>query len=143
MRHTLADRVFAGADLLDSRDLIARLKELADERESALTCDIEGHDKRLDGVCPECWTEDQEHELSALTAVADEASGSPDWLYGETLIHDAYFETYARELAEDIGAVNKNALWPQTCIDWAEAAERLQQDYFSVEYDSETYWIRS
>ena len=63
-------------------------------------------------------------------------------MHGETLIRDTYFEDYARELAEDIGAINRDASWPNNCIDWEEAASQLQQDYFSVEYGDVIYWIR-
>lgn len=36
-----------------------------------------------------------------------------------------------------------DASWPNTCIDWDEAARELQYDYFTVEFDGITYWIRS
>lgn len=32
--------------------------------------------------------------------------------------------------------------WPLTCIDWVQAAEELQQDYMSYEFDGYTYWVR-
>lgn len=85
--------------------------------------------------------EDQE-ALDALYALQEEAEGSPDWQYGETLIRDDYFEDYARELAEDIGAVNPDAAWPLSFIDWEAAADALRSDYFSVTFEGETYWIR-
>ncbi len=89
------------------------------------------------------WEVGEGDELKALKALAEEAEGCSDWQYGETLIRDSYFEDYAQELASDIGAINRDADWPLNCIDWAEAAEQLQQDYTSVDYDGVTYWIRS
>jgi len=117
------DRVYEGNDLLDSRDIIAKIRDLEIDEES------------LD--------EDDREELKNLRALAEEGESSPDWSYGETLISDSYFETYARDLASDIGAVSDDSKWPATCIDWTRAAEELQQDYMSVTYGSTTYWIRA
>lgn len=87
--------------------------------------------------------EDEQAELAALKALAEEAEGyAADWAHGETLIRDSYFKEYAQELAEDIGAINRNATWPNNCIDWDQAARELQMDYTSVEFDGVTYWIR-
>jgi len=38
-------------------------------------------------------------------------------------------EDFAYETAESIGAIDKNASWPQTCIDWEQAAKELMYDY--------------
>lgn len=109
-------------DVIDSRDVIARIDDLQD---------LEVPD------------EDEQTELAALLALQEEAEGySPDWKYGAVLIRDSYFKEYAQELADDIGAVDRNATWPANCIDWDEAARQLQQDYTSVEFDSVTYWVR-
>jgi len=62
--------------------------------------------------------------------------------YPVTLIRDSYFENYAQELADGIGAINSDARWPNNCIDWARAARELQADYTSVDFDGETYWCR-
>lgn len=115
------DRVYEGADILDSRDIIAKIEEL----ESLLEDDPD------------------DEELKNLRALAEESSGSPDWPYGETLIADSYFEQYAQELAEDIGAVQKDATWPNQYIDWEAAADALKQDYMSVAYGETEYWIRA
>ena len=43
-------------------------------------------------------------------------------------------ENYAETLAEDIGAVNAEATWPNNCIDWERAARDLFMDgYYSAE----------
>jgi hypothetical protein len=59
-----------------------------------------------------------------------------------TLIPDDEFESYAEEFARDIGAINDDLGWPCNRIDWTAAAEDLQQDYTSVEYQGTTYWYR-
>lgn len=84
-----------------------------------------------------------EEDQEIFEALAEEVKGSPDWEYGETLIRDSYFEDYARELAEDIGAISGDEKWPLNHIDWESAADELRQDYFSVDFDGVDYWIRS
>jgi hypothetical protein len=46
------------------------------------------------------------------------------------------------QLAEDIGAINGDATWPNNCIDWDQAAKELRMDYTAVDFDGITYWIR-
>ncbi len=149
-------------DILDSRDIIARLEELQGEHKD-LFDDAErtakdyknarGKQKRLDAkedaddasnLLGE-WIADNGAELKALTALVEEAEGSPDWKYGETLIRASYFRTHAQELAEETGGMDTEAAsrWPFTCIDWDQAAAELQMDYTSVEFDGVTYYIRS
>jgi hypothetical protein len=115
-------------DVIDSRDVIARIKDLEAELE----------DEDPNEVDP-----DAREELAALKALTDEGRQSPDWHHGETLIRDSYFRDYAKQLAEDIGAVDPElqGRWPYTCIDWDEAAEELKNDYFEVDFDGVTYWI--
>src|SRR5262245_56158343 len=101
-------------DIIDSRDVIERINDL-DE--------IEDRD------------EDENDELAALHSLAEQGEDCADWLYGETLIRDSYFVDYARDLAEDIGAIDAEASWPLHCIDWEWAARELQMDYTSVDFD--------
>lgn len=124
-------------DMIDSRDVIARIEELESERDSRMDGDDgPGAVKQWDA------SEDGE-ELRTLKALADEAGGyAPDWEHGATLIRDSYFQTYAQELADELGAIPRDAAWPMTCVDWAEAASELQQDYSGVEFDGVTYWVR-
>ena len=140
--------VHNGQDVIDSRDVIARIEELEAQRDddsAPCACGlslVEHTDPAVDHK-PNPLDEDEREELRVLLALQDEASGSPDWPHGETLIRDSYFESYAQELAEDIGAYKDSSQWPGNCIDWGQAAEQLQQDYTSVEFDGVTYWIRS
>lgn len=39
-------------------------------------------------------------------------------------------EDFARNMAEEVGAINSEAHWPHNCIDWEQAARELMQDYF-------------
>lgn len=38
-------------------------------------------------------------------------------------------EDFARDMAENIGAIDKKAGWPNNCIDWEFAAKELMYDY--------------
>jgi hypothetical protein len=87
-------------------------------------------------------------ELETFRALLEDLRGNGgdeqwngDW-YPVTLIRDSYFKDYAQELAEDIGAINSDASWPNNCIDWDKAARELQMDYSSVEFDGVTYHYR-
>lgn len=135
-------------DVIDSRDVIARIEELTDELETA-RADQGGESESFEHWCSAVLRDagelyyDECAELKTLKALADEASGyAADWQHGETLIRDSYFKDYAMELADDIGAIDNNASWPLTCIDWGQAARELQMDYTSVDFDGVTYWIR-
>lgn len=113
-------------DVIDSRDVIEAIEALN------LLVD---NDTSL--------TDSETEELAALVALHDEGSDSiSDWSYGEQLIRDSYFEEYAQQLAEEIGAIDDNAVWPQTCIDWEQAARELRYDYTSLDFDGITYWAR-
>lgn len=92
--------------------------------------------------------EDEAQELKVLTDLLEEMRSNGgdhqwngDW-YPGSMIRDSYFKDYAMELADDIGAVDANASWPNTYIDWDAAAEALQQDYSSIEYQGIDYWYR-
>lgn len=113
------------ADVLDICDLIERFEEIEDSTD-----------------------EDEIKERDSIAAFIEQFKGyggdeqwRGDW-YPVTLIRDSYFEDYAQELAEDIGAIDPNAAWPTNCIDWERATRELQMDYTSAEYDGVTYWGR-
>lgn len=125
-------------DIIDSRDVIARMDYLRsfceDENGEILTPETADYEHE---------NRDEIEEYAKLQALCDEAEGySSDWKYGATLIRDSHFEDYARELAEDTGAVSRDAQWPLQHIDWEAAADELKQDYTSVEFDGTTYWVR-
>lgn len=144
-------------DLIDSRDVIARIAELEsimpDPETKARVEELEAKDEltaeeddELAGLLTDLGgsaDEDELAELKALQDLQEEAEGyAPDWKFGATLIHESHFENYARDLAEDLGYISRDDHWPHTCIDWEQAARELQQDYTSVDFDGETYWVR-
>ena len=151
-------------DIIDSRDVIAHIEDLEAEREALTDAHVEALDEftavpggeefddaRVDAEeafrdalkALQEWDDENLAELETLQSLASQAEGyADDWRHGATLIRDSYFETYAQEFADDIGAVDRNASWPLTCIDWEQAARELQADYTSVEFRGITYWVR-
>ncbi len=113
------DKEIIGNEYLDTRSLRDRLDHLQADRESGL----------LD--------EDEIEELKILE------ESENDWPSDETMIREDKFEDYARDLAEDIGAMKDSDSWPYTCIDWEKAADELRVDYSEIEIDGYTYLYRS
>ena len=70
-------------------------------------------------------------------AIDDVAENEP------TMIPEYDFAEYAQELAEDIGAIDRDAKWPVYCIDWERAARELKMDYTSVRVNGTTYYFRA
>lgn len=134
-----------GSDMIDSRDLIERLEGYR-AWAKALGFDPDTVDRDSVELTNEQYAAGvmlNIEELQALREFASQCeSYAPDFNFGETIIADDYFQTYAEELAEDIGAVNNDAKWPNNHIDWESAADELKIDYTAVEFKGETYWIR-
>lgn len=154
-------------DVIDSREIIERIEELEAERE-ALSDHVEEcqeaydfHDSDDTKSTPEwkdlneaidalaVWDESEEaKELAILQKLAEEASSSPDWNYGETLIRRSYFVDYIEELISDCYELPKeltSGQWPyrHITIDYEAAAEEAEQDYMSVYFDGVEYLIRA
>ena len=122
----MTDEINNMQDIIDSRDIIERIADL-----SALASYGGGLDR------------DEEAELMALIALESEGRGyAPDWEYGEVLIRDSHFEEYAEQLADDLGLISADATWPNSCIDWEQAARELQYDYTALDFDGVIYWVR-
>jgi hypothetical protein len=122
-------------DMIDVRDVIARVEELREQRD-----DINPED----GLKYELDT-DERAELATLESLLDDLKGyggdeqwNGDW-YPVSLIRDSYFETAMDELLEDIGDMPKN-IPPYLTI--TVNYDALQMDYSSVEFDNVTYWYR-
>lgn len=155
-------------DVIDSRDVIARIEELEGEREALAEAVTEAKNE-FDQAAAEATSQDEVNEfgdkhaeakdalqawdddvdcggeLKALKALADEAQGyCSDWRHGAGLIRESHFKDYAQQFAEDIGAIKADASsqWPYTCIDWEKAARELKMDYTEVDYDGVAYLVR-
>jgi hypothetical protein len=154
-----------GDDIIDSRDAIAKLEVLYSDVESEYEdCITERAESEATDETPDEEREELEEkerknftiddyisqnqdssgvmEYLALKEFCDEGESFSDWHHGETFIHENYFEKYAEQFADDIGAINSNMEWPLTHINWETAAEELKHDYSAIEYDGHTYYAR-
>jgi hypothetical protein len=119
---------------LDTRDLKARLEELEDMRRA--------YQESIGLPMPEAPLDDEEEsELAELESLRDDIGSA--WDDGETMIPVDEFQDYARELADDIGAIPDDVSWPLTCIDWEHAASELRHDYTEVTWQGINYYVRS
>ena len=116
------------ADIIDVRDIIARVEELEPQ------VDTIGEGEHI-------------AEWNMLTRILHELNGyggdeqwRGDW-YPVTLIDDAYFVDYVQDMLADCGVVPRD-LPHYIEIDWRATARNVQTDYSSVEIDGRTYWYR-
>ena len=111
---------------------ILYLDDLADDYESEMAIPADERDDFLIESIEDLMSEVGADDLDSFRMVARDDSG---------LISDYYFETYAQDFAESIGAISHDAGWPLYHIDWKAAAESLQMDFYSIEYQGTTYWM--
>lgn len=100
---------------------------------------VESARETLDDATTE-FGEDEQAELDELNELESEVG---EWQHGETMIPESDFEDYARQLAEDIGAIPDENRWPCTCIDWEQAAKELAMDYSLVSFQGTDYYVRN
>jgi DNA-binding transcriptional ArsR family regulator len=117
-------------DTIDTRELDEELTTLEERDIDEPTDDF---DRVLD--------DDELERLKALRELRDEIG--EEWRYGVTLIPKDDFEDYARELAEDVGAIPSDYSWPTSHIDWTAAADALRMDYTTTDFDGVTYLYRA
>lgn len=151
-------------DTIDTRDLIRHVDDLYDTLCSMHDDYIQalyeagdypdGHDEDevkeeltkyhpLDTFIEECEDCEADEYKSAKAFLEDVESNTSEAHSGETLIHEDHFEEYAEQLADDIGAIDPKAGWPLNHIDWESAARELSHDYSEVDWDGQTYLVRS
>jgi hypothetical protein len=132
--------IYGGDDVIDVRDVIERFEHLEQLRQPG-PVDLGDDDNEQDQDDLFAELADLETFLSDLRGNGEDEQWRGGW-YPVTLIRDSYFEDYARELAEDIGAIRSDVGWPCNCIDWKQAARELQLDYSTVKICGVTYWCR-
>jgi len=153
-------------DIIDSRDVIARIEELEGDREALSDAIEEAQEARVGYTDPDDLKEKQEalqdaraeleewdesddaKELKCLKDLAEEGENECEWESGTALVRESYFEEYARQLAEDLGLLENCDRWPATCIDWEQAARDLKMDYSTVTFKDEDgegvdYYVRN
>lgn len=145
----MATAISNADDVIDSRDVIARIEELQEERDQypfGEDSDPENDDPaKLHAEQHKGWADanpDDAAELAALVALAEEAEGyATDWKHGEPLIRDSYFTDYVMEMLSDIGDLPRD-IPHYIVIDEEATARNVQMDYTAVDFDGVTYWIR-
>lgn len=149
-------------DIIDSRDVIARIEELESDRESLSDAVTEAQEEFSGGCGDDVdrqnamsalasakedlqeWDDSEDaEELKKLKELAEKCENEGDWTHGVSLINDNYFEDYAKQTAEDLGLISGETQWPATCIDWERAANELKSDYTCIEWDDETFYLRA
>ena len=132
------------ADVIDVRDIIARVLELRDERDER-----DEYNEKMGS--PDAWDgvpDGEPDELNMLEGILSELAGYGGDKefdgagYTLILVRDSYFTEYTQNLAEDCGMVDTNARWPMNCIDWEQAARELQMDYGNILIHGSPYWYR-
>jgi hypothetical protein len=163
------DRDLRGEQIIDSRDLQQRFDSLESDREALVDAVTDAKETLADATDDTSVLKDDEEEIDelkttlkdaeealkewdegdegeeyrALKDLIEEASGYGDFKHGEALIRKDYFEEYAQQFAEDIGAMPDDCKWPCNHIDWKEAAAELEQDYSEFDFDGTAYLMRS
>jgi hypothetical protein len=127
-------------DIIDVRDVIERVEHLEQLNQPG-PVDLGEDDNEADQDALFEELADLEILLSDLRGNGEDEQWRGKW-YPVALIRDSYFEDYARELAEDIGAIRSDVGWPCNCIDWEQAARELKLDYNIVKIGGVTYWYR-
>jgi len=87
------------------------------------------------GLSEEFWQFKEVAENSGLSWEVFEAAIDLGIAFDmvEELYQGEYYSDrdFAQEFADQIGAIDGDAQWPQTCIDWDQAARELMYDYGS------------
>ena len=122
------------AEAAEDEDQNEKLEAIAEAEEA-----IEAAEQALDDANAEFG----EVELAELAELEELESEISDFMHGETMIPVDQFEDYAREFADDIGAISRDHSWPLTCIDWEQAARELAMDYAEVTYQGESYYVHA
>lgn len=123
------DEITNTQDIIDSRDIIARIEYLESVMEDAKSDyeDLEPEEREefpsLEDYIADRYFDEAE-ELKNLQALAEECDGVPDWIYGATLIRDGYFTEFAQEECEDLGYISKDFPW-WIVVDW----EKNRREY--------------
>ena len=160
-----------GDNTIDSRDIISRHEELQDEFDSLLEALREAQDnfETIDHSDDNSLAEFQNSEnsiseaqeeldqfnqsfdrdeLDTLKQVIAEGEDSPDWSHGEILIHETYFSDYIKDIINDCYEMPKefeSGSWPwnHITLDYEGAAEEAKSDYYTIEVDGHSYYLRA
>ena len=129
---------------IDSRDVIARIEELEQERADLESELDNAHDDIEVGIAEDTLKEfdnsEEGQELTVLKALAEQGEDyAPDWEYGAQLIHEDYFEEAMDEMVADCYTLPEDLpSWMIITYDY----DALKQDYTAIDFNGQTYYIR-
>lgn len=134
-------------DIIDSRDVIERLEELRDERESLVEAvndakeDATRSDTEAEANLAE-WDADNGDELKSLESLNSEGeSNASDWSHGATLIRETYFVEFCKQDVIDLGDLPRN-IPSYLEIDWDKTADNLKANYSTITFGGVDYYVR-
>jgi hypothetical protein len=114
-------------NLIDSRDIIARLEDLQARRDD---------EDRIDPL-----NDDEAAELVVLEKLNDAGESFREWASGITMIRDSYFAQYIEQDYPELHEGFDLNVWPFNHIDWDAAADEvMSDDYSEIEFDGVTYY---
>ena len=120
---------FAGSDIIDVRDIIARVEELREMNNS---------EEESRSIEENAELETLESLLSDLCDNGCDEQWEGDW-YPVTLIRESYFEESMDEMVADCYDMPKNLpCFITVTLDY----EMLKQDYTECEFEGDTYYYR-
>lgn len=110
------------------------------------------------GLIEECYDEVEyikdsiadleKDELEPLEAFCSVGEGYSEWSSGVSLIHEDHFVEYTKQLIDDayempVELDQGGWPWDHISIDYDAAAEALKQDYGTIEFEEETYYLQA
>ena len=135
--------------ITDSRELLEELRDLLGDPYYDYSNDpADAHSEEGYEDLAEAWAELDEEDQRRVQAIREALDALPratedgrnSW--GCVMVPEDEFEDYARQVAEEIGAINSDESWPCSHIDWEAAADALKADYATVEFDGVTYYCQ-
>lgn len=153
---TIFKSVLNKEDLLDSRDIIDRIQDLAKFQIEVFNeqlsleddDDLQIEEDNYSHILFRRWLKEGEgideerDELIKLLELQDQCEDLSDWEHGETLVHASYWVEYVEGLLIDCGDLPKE-IPHYIAIDWEKTADNIEQDYMRVDFDGEEYLIRN
>lgn len=127
---------FQGEDIIDVRDVIARVEELREIRDNAIeVAGEEGHEMSAEEAEELAKLEEL---LSDMCGYGGDEQWEGDW-YPVTLIKESYFEQAMDDMVADCYDIPKNLPSFMTItLDY----DALKQDYSEVDFEGDTYYYR-
>ena len=102
-----------GDAYLDSRDIDELIADIEDQV-GAIREELEANGLSAEAIEDELESSSEYEDWKRWTDFRDDVSpyAGSEWKHGLQLIHEDSFVEHAQTLADDIGAVDRNATWP-------------------------------